>query len=82
MSEDQKIMNLEELEKAIIRKKGECTHCGRRIKEKSIRSYDHDGGMQVKGFKQKQWTYFHCWWCQIDSSIDKVWRKIKSKEKP
>lgn len=70
-------LTLSEIEKTIIKLKGQCGHCDREIKEGSVKSYNHDDGIQVKDFDKKQWVYFHCYWCKIDTSIDKVMRKVK-----
>ena len=74
-------MTLQEIEDLIIKNNGHCVHCHRKIKKGSIRSYDHDGGIYVKNKLKKQWVYFHCYWCFIDSSVDKVIRMIQAREK-
>jgi len=81
VSEKNKILTLSGIENTVIKQEGECVHCGRKIKKGSIQCYEHNGGIHVKDFEKKQWVYFHCYWCQIDSSIDKVLRKLKSEKK-
>lgn len=49
----------------------EC-HCGNPIKKGILCSYDHDGGIQVKGYATKQWFYIHCEKCKYDYSIRKL----------
>lgn len=81
MTEQAKLLTLQEIEDKIIANDGKCANisCNRKIQEGTIRNYDHKGGIQVKGYTQKQWVYFECYWCQIPSSIQKVMRAIKFK---
>lgn len=76
------IFSLEQIEEEILKRKGCCANCGARLKKGSIRSSDHPEGIEVKGFQQKQWVYFHCSKCGIDSALWKVLQLIYASEKP
>jgi len=55
---------------------GVCASCGRTLFINSIHSYDHDGGLPVQGFAEKQWVYFHCKRCGYDSALWKVLNRL------
>ena len=37
--------------------------CGSALYGGTVESYDHEGGVTVKGFKSKQWVYLTCIRC-------------------
>ena len=37
--------------------------CGSALYGGTVKSYDHDGGVTVKGFKERQWVYLTCAKC-------------------
>lgn len=60
--------------------------CGEPLKTGELRSYDHDGGWDLKGFSKPQWPYILCSNCGHQLSIHKLridlsdLEKIKSKD--
>ena len=38
--------------------------CGSALYGGTVEGYDHDGGVTVKGFKEKQWVYLVCVKCE------------------
>ena len=49
------------------------------LKGRNIESYDHDGGIPVQGFKEKQWVYVHCDACGYDWALWKILNRMKRK---
>jgi len=45
----------------------------------NIESYDHEGGIPVKGFDKPQWVYFRCERCDYCSALWKVLNEIEVK---
>lgn len=70
-------LTLDEIEKKIRKAHGKCYKCKREIKYGTIRSYDHEGGIKVKGFRKKQWVYFLCPYCNSMSALWKVIRFLE-----
>ena len=75
-----KDMTLKEIAVAIVQKNGECVSCGHPFDLDDIMTYNHNGGITVKGYDKKQWVYFHCKHCDYDSALWKVEQRIKSGE--
>lgn len=69
--------SLREIEDIVMRNMGKYLCCERLIRKNSIRSYDHEGGIEVIGFDKKQWVYFHCNKCDHNSSLNKVIHNIE-----
>lgn len=42
------------------------------IRASQIQHYDHDGGWDVKGFKEKQWLYVVCKKCKYAWNLKKL----------
>lgn len=59
-----------------------CRWCGGKIPAANIHSYNHKGGIEIEGFNEKQWVYFHCVKCNYDWALWKLENLIKlQKEK-
>lgn len=76
----QYIATLEQIEQMILEQNAKCVNCGRPLTKGSIRSYDHKDGIKVEGFKEKQWVYFHCKHCGLDSALWKVIQNIQGEK--
>jgi len=72
---------LQEIATAIIQKDGRCVNCGHPFDLEDIKTFDHEGGIVVKGYDKKQWVYFHCKKCEYDSALWKITNKIKWRER-
>lgn len=70
-------LTLREIE-VVIHKSGVTCDCGREITTRAER-YDHDGGVPVKGFAEKQWVYFNCPKCGYDWALWKLLNRITGK---
>jgi len=68
--------SLSELEEIVINRGGQC-NADHVLGAGSIRSYDHTGGMPVRGFTNKQWVYFECAKCGDEISIVHVLTALK-----
>jgi hypothetical protein len=75
-----KDMTLQEIAAAVIQKHGCCASCGEPLDLNDIKTYDHEGGIAVKGYDKKQWVYFHCKKCDYDSALWKIENGIKWRE--
>ena len=75
-----KDMTLQEIAVAVCQKHGSCVTCGMPFDLDDIKTYDHEGGIAVKGYDKKQWVYLHCKKCEYDSALWKVEQRIKSRE--
>lgn len=71
---------LDQIETALIQKDAHCRICGKRFEKGDIRAYKHSGGIEVKGFKQKQWVYMRCSGCGYDWALHKLTNQIKRRE--
>lgn len=58
----------------------ECS-CGEPFETGEIRSYDHDGGYNLKGFGKPQWVYVECSKCGYQWSIWKLRIDLSDLEK-
>jgi len=58
----------------------ECS-CGEPLETGEVRSYDHDGGLDLKGFGQPQWVYHECSKCGHQLSIWKLRIDLSDLEK-
>lgn len=58
----------------------ECS-CGEPLETGDIRSYDHDGGYDLKGFGKPQWVYHECSKCKHQLSIRKLRIDLSDLEK-
>lgn len=70
------VLPLEGIEAEILQRGGKCVNCGKPLRRGSIRSYDHADGIEVLGFQKKQWVYFHCSKCGLDSALWKVLQQL------
>ncbi|AKB77957.1 hypothetical protein MSHOH_1474 [Methanosarcina horonobensis HB-1 = JCM 15518] len=59
----------------------ECRACGEPLETGEIQSYDHDGGLDLKGFGQPQWVYHQCSKCKHQLSIWKLRIDLSDLEK-
>lgn len=48
--------------------------CGTKLEASSVESYDHDGGVKVKGKKELQWVYLVCGKCGHQWSFTHILR--------
>ena len=60
--------------------KGKCVNCGALLEEGSLKSIDHEFGIEVEGKENPQWIYFHCKKCGYDSALWKVLKQIRAEE--
>jgi hypothetical protein len=74
-----KNMTLKEIAAAVIQLSGECVSCGHPFDLDDIQTYNHDGGIEVKGYDKRQWVYFHCKKCEYDSALWKIVQRIKNR---
>lgn len=51
--------------------------CGTRWRFGLLRSYDHNGGIEVPGFEEPQWFYVHCLKCGDDMGINHMGINIR-----
>ncbi|WP_048180582.1 DUF6011 domain-containing protein [Methanosarcina siciliae] len=58
----------------------ECS-CGEPLETGELRSYDHDGGYELKGFGAPQWVYLECSNCRHQLSIWKLRIDLSDLEK-
>lgn len=58
----------------------ECS-CGEPLETGDIRSYDHEGGLDLKGYGQPQWVYHECSKCKHQLSIWKLRMDLSDLEK-
>ena len=72
---------LQEIETGLIQKDARCITCGQPFNIGDIRCYPHEGGIKVKGYKDKQWVYMHCRNCGYDNALWKLLQQIKRREK-
>ena len=49
--------------------------CGKTLEGGLLKNYPHDGGIQVAGYKRKQWVYVHCR-CGYDMAVWKIKREL------
>ena len=64
-------MNLREIGEAVERL-GFLCWCGEPIKAEHVHSYDHQGGIEVEGFANKQWVYATCPKCGYSWALWKI----------
>ena len=78
---EQKIeQDLDSIESALIQVDARCCSCNTSFSKGNIRSYDHTGGIKVKGFDNLQWVYMHCDKCDYDSALWKLIKQIKDRD--
>lgn len=54
--------------------------CGRVIQAGDVDRWGpHDGGIEIEGFAEKQWVFFHCAKCGYDWSLVKLLHKVEAK---
>lgn len=75
MSDESPQLSLQEIEEIVLNRNGKC-NADHVLEAGSIRSYDHDDGMPVRGFAKKQWVYFKCK-CGDEISIVHVLSAVK-----
>lgn len=76
MSQEQPL-DLEKLATLIDEKKPTCL-CGKALKGSGVDYWGpHDGGIYVKGEKEKQWVFVHCDKCGYDMALWKIARELK-----
>jgi len=46
-----------------------CPSCNSPFNTLDLYSYDHEHGVPIEGYKEKQWIFFHCDQCEIDHKI-------------
>lgn len=51
-----------------------CPSCGATLHTADIHSYDHQDGLNLRGFLAPQWVYLTCSCCQVDISLHKLTR--------
>lgn len=73
------VPTLEQIEAEILERGGKCANCGKPLTRGSIRSYPHPDGIETAD-KGKQWVYFHCKRCGLDSALWKVLQQIQAEE--
>jgi len=64
-------LNLAEIGATLDKARPECD-CSNSLVGATIHIYNHDGGLQVDGYSEKQWVYLHCSKCGYDWSIWKL----------
>jgi len=67
-------LTLEEIGQFVEQAGCTCRWCSTPLKASDIKSYDHSGGIPVKGFPKPQWVYFLCSnpGCQYGWSLRKL----------
>lgn len=58
------------LDKYYVEKADRCIYCD--SKNGVTMMYPHEGGYNIKGEKYKQWVFFHCFDCGLDSPVSKI----------
>ena len=53
-------MKLADYEIEALSKDPTCHDCGNPIQPGTLKHYEHSGGWEVEGFKERQWLYFQC----------------------
>ncbi|WP_158024128.1 DUF6011 domain-containing protein [Methanosarcina horonobensis] len=51
-----------------------CPSCGALLDSAEVRSYDHEDGLNLRGFLQPQWVYVSCPHCRVDIALHKLTR--------
>lgn len=49
-----------------------CPSCGALLGSAEVRSYDHDDGLNLRGFSSPQWVYLSCSACGVDVALSKL----------
>lgn len=70
--EVQEAISLGEISDKIDRAEIRCHFCEARLLGSAVESYGHDGGIEVVGFREKQWVYVHCVKCHYDWALWKI----------
>ena len=68
-------MRLREIGEQVEALGGRCL-CGYLFKADDIRCYPHPGGVEVDGFEERQWVYFHCPRCSYDMALWKILDRV------
>ncbi len=81
---EEKIYTLQELEEIRKKVKAECykskfdkhgNHAPCLLGE--VEMYEHDGGVFVESFKEKQWVYFTCSRCKYQWALHKLLNRLE-----
>lgn len=51
-----------------------CPSCGALLGSAEVHSYDHEDGLNLRGFLQPQWVYLSCSRCGVDIALHKLTR--------
>lgn len=51
-----------------------CPNCGALLSTAEIHSYDHEDGLNLRGFLRPQWVYVTCSKCGVDHALHKFSR--------
>jgi hypothetical protein len=62
----------------VISNDGVCVSCGELLRADSLDLYNHDGGVKIVGYTEKQWVSFECH-CGYGSALWKVLREIENR---
>ncbi len=71
------IYSLERIEELVRLNGGKYLCCDKPIKPKTIKCYEHTGGVRVSGYMNPQWVYFKCNNCDYNSGLNKVLNNIE-----
>ena len=72
---------MKEIQKRILQGNVTECRCGEPLETGEIRSYDHYGGHDLKGFGQPQWVYHECSKCKHQLSVRKLRIDLSDLEK-
>ncbi len=64
--------------KKVLSNNGVCASCGELLRAESIDLYNHDDGVKIVGYVEKQWVSFECV-CGYGSALWKVLKEIESR---
>ena len=67
-------LTLKQIEINLKNKNGKCVSCQKSMTDQNsgyIDSYNHNSGIAVYGFDEKQWVFWHCI-CGYDSAVWKI----------
>ncbi|HIH73915.1 MAG TPA: hypothetical protein HA306_01040 [Methanosarcina sp.] len=51
-----------------------CPSCGALLSSAEVHSYDHEDGLNLRGFLRPQWVYVTCSGCRVDIALHKLTR--------
>lgn len=72
---------MKEIRKRVLQGDLQACSCGEPLETGEVRSYDHEGGLDLKGFGQPQWVYHECSKCGNQLSVWKLRIDLSDLEK-